>query len=58
MEIPEIANVTGLPLGTVKSHLYRALSVIRAQHDNHSTTFGKPTSRNATGRDATTKETQ
>jgi RNA polymerase sigma-70 factor (ECF subfamily) len=33
MEISEIATVTGLPLGTVKSHLYRALSVVRAQHD-------------------------
>ena len=32
MEIPEIASVTGLPLGTVKSHLYRALSVVRARH--------------------------
>jgi RNA polymerase sigma-70 factor (ECF subfamily) len=33
MEISEIATVTGLPLGTVKSHLYRALAVVRAQHD-------------------------
>jgi RNA polymerase sigma-70 factor (ECF subfamily) len=32
MEIPEIALVTGLPLGTVKSHLYRALNVIRTRH--------------------------
>jgi RNA polymerase sigma-70 factor (ECF subfamily) len=32
MEIPEIAEATGLPLGTVKSHLYRALNVIRARH--------------------------
>ena len=32
MEIPEIAAATGLPLGTVKSHLYRALNVIRARH--------------------------
>jgi RNA polymerase sigma-70 factor (ECF subfamily) len=32
MEIPEIADVTGLPLGTVKSHLYRALNAIRARH--------------------------
>lgn len=33
MEIPEIAAVTGLPLGTVKSHLYRALNVIRTRHN-------------------------
>jgi RNA polymerase sigma-70 factor (ECF subfamily) len=33
MEIPEIADVTGLPLGTVKSHLYRALNTIRARHN-------------------------
>ena len=32
MDIPEIATVTGLPVGTVKSHLYRALAVIRTQH--------------------------
>ena len=32
MEIPEIAAVTGLPLGTVKSHLYRALAAVRAHH--------------------------
>lgn len=33
MEIPEIAEVTGLPLGTVKSHLYRALNVVRTRHN-------------------------
>ena len=33
MEIPEIATVTGLPLGTVKSHVYRALNVIRTRHN-------------------------
>jgi RNA polymerase sigma-70 factor (ECF subfamily) len=32
MDIPEIAKATGLPMGTVKSHLYRALAVIRARH--------------------------
>lgn len=32
MEIPEIAAATGLPLGTVKSHLYRAIAAVRAQH--------------------------
>jgi RNA polymerase sigma-70 factor, ECF subfamily len=33
MEIPEIAQVTGLPIGTVKSHLYRALHIVRARHN-------------------------
>ena len=33
MDIPEIATITGLPLGTVKSHLYRALNVIRGRHN-------------------------
>jgi RNA polymerase sigma-70 factor (ECF subfamily) len=36
MEIPEIAEVTGLPLGTVKSHLYRALNIVRTQHTTQS----------------------
>jgi RNA polymerase sigma-70 factor (ECF subfamily) len=33
MEIPEIASVTGLPLGTVKSHLYRAIHIVRTRHN-------------------------
>ncbi|WP_035348668.1 RNA polymerase sigma factor [Edaphobacter aggregans] len=32
MELPEIAAATGLPLSTVKSHLYRALAAIRTRH--------------------------
>jgi RNA polymerase sigma-70 factor (ECF subfamily) len=32
MELPEIAAATGIPLSTVKSHLYRALAAIRARH--------------------------
>lgn len=32
LEIPEIAEITGLPVGTVKSHLYRALAAVRANH--------------------------
>jgi RNA polymerase sigma-70 factor (ECF subfamily) len=34
MDIPEISIATGLPLGTVKSHLYRALNVIRSRHSS------------------------
>jgi RNA polymerase sigma-70 factor (ECF subfamily) len=33
MEIPEIASVTSLPLGTVKSHLYRAINIVRTRHN-------------------------
>ena len=32
LEIPEIAVATGLPVPTVKSHLYRALAVVRSAH--------------------------
>jgi RNA polymerase sigma-70 factor (ECF subfamily) len=31
LEIPEIAHATNMPVGTVKSHLYRALAAVRAQ---------------------------
>lgn len=33
MEIPEISAAMGLPIGTVKSHLYRALATVRASKD-------------------------
>jgi RNA polymerase sigma-70 factor (ECF subfamily) len=32
MELSEIVTVTGIPLSTVKSHLYRALTNIRERH--------------------------
>jgi RNA polymerase sigma-70 factor (ECF subfamily) len=32
MELTEIAAATGIPLSTVKSHLYRALAAVRARH--------------------------
>lgn len=32
MELTDIAEVTGLPLSTVKTHLYRALATVRAKH--------------------------
>jgi RNA polymerase sigma-70 factor (ECF subfamily) len=38
MEIPDIAQVTGLPMGTVKSHLYRALHIVRTRHNPNSPT--------------------
>jgi RNA polymerase sigma-70 factor, ECF subfamily len=34
MELSAIAIVTGLPISTVKSHLYRALGTIRSRHHN------------------------
>ena len=34
LEIPEIAEITELPVSTVKSHLYRALGTIRKRHNN------------------------
>jgi len=43
MDIPEIAAATGLPLGTVKSHLYRALNIIRARHNSASSDSAKET---------------
>jgi RNA polymerase sigma-70 factor, ECF subfamily len=33
MELADIAEATGLPVPTVKSHLYRALATIRARHN-------------------------
>jgi RNA polymerase sigma-70 factor (ECF subfamily) len=32
LSLPEIADITHLPISTVKSHLYRALAAVRAQH--------------------------
>jgi RNA polymerase sigma-70 factor (ECF subfamily) len=33
LELSEIASITGLPISTVKTHLYRALAAIRARHN-------------------------
>jgi RNA polymerase sigma-70 factor (ECF subfamily) len=33
LELAEIANITDLPVSTVKTHLYRALATIRARHN-------------------------
>ena len=41
MELSEIATITGLPISTVKTHLYRALATIRARHNN-ATHQGRP----------------
>ena len=32
LDLAEIATTTGLPISTVKSHLYRALAIIRSHH--------------------------
>jgi RNA polymerase sigma-70 factor (ECF subfamily) len=34
LDLSEIATATGLPISTVKSHLYRALAIIRARHNS------------------------
>jgi RNA polymerase sigma-70 factor (ECF subfamily) len=34
MELAEIADIVNLPISTVKSHLYRALASVRAQHQS------------------------
>ena len=34
LELAEIATIVNLPISTVKSHLYRALASVRAQHQN------------------------
>jgi RNA polymerase sigma-70 factor (ECF subfamily) len=34
MGLNEIAETTGLPVSTVKSHLYRALAAIRNRHNS------------------------
>jgi RNA polymerase sigma-70 factor, ECF subfamily len=36
LDLSEIATTTGLPISTVKSHLYRALAIIRARHTSSS----------------------
>ena len=36
LDLAEIANTTGLPISTVKSHLYRALAIIRGRHNSSS----------------------
>ncbi len=33
LELTEIASITGLPISTVKTHLYRALATIRTRHN-------------------------
>jgi RNA polymerase sigma-70 factor, ECF subfamily len=40
LELAEIATIVNLPISTVKSHLYRALASVRAQH--HSATKDLP----------------
>jgi RNA polymerase sigma-70 factor (ECF subfamily) len=34
LDLTQIADTTGLPISTVKSHLYRALAIIRARHNS------------------------
>lgn len=41
MELADIAEITGLPISTVKTHLYRSLAAVRARHANNSSKTGK-----------------
>ena len=34
LELAEIAEITGLPISTVKTHLYRSLATIRSRHSS------------------------
>jgi RNA polymerase sigma-70 factor (ECF subfamily) len=35
LELSEIASITGIPISTVKTHLYRALATIRTRHNSN-----------------------
>jgi RNA polymerase sigma-70 factor (ECF subfamily) len=34
LDLNEIATITGLPVSTVKTHLYRGLAIVRARHQS------------------------
>ena len=36
LELADIAEITGLPISTVKTHLYRSLAAVRARHADNS----------------------
>jgi RNA polymerase sigma-70 factor (ECF subfamily) len=36
LELADIAEITGLPISTVKTHLYRSLATVRARHQKES----------------------
>ncbi|WP_263410846.1 RNA polymerase sigma factor [Terriglobus tenax] len=42
MDLAEIAQVTGMPVNTVKTHLHRAVTAIRAQLGPNASTLGGP----------------
>jgi RNA polymerase sigma-70 factor (ECF subfamily) len=41
LSLSDIANITGMPMSTVKTHLYRGLAAIRAQYHASSSRPGK-----------------
>ena len=43
LELADIATITGLPISTVKTHLYRSLATIRSQHAQSSSKTRKET---------------
>jgi RNA polymerase sigma-70 factor (ECF subfamily) len=43
LDLATIAEITAMPISTVKTHLYRGLAAIRAQHPNAEHTLAKDT---------------
>jgi len=41
LDLAEIAKITGMPMSTVKTHLYRGLAIIRSQHKVAASLTGK-----------------
>ena len=44
LDLAEIAEITGMPMSTVKTHLYRGLAIIRNQHKAPASLTGKESS--------------
>jgi RNA polymerase sigma-70 factor (ECF subfamily) len=47
LELADIAEITGLPISTVKTHLYRSLAAIRSRHNQSSAQSSRNTRKDA-----------